>query len=71
MLRAFLYIENPTLGVGFSRAYSYKYEIQLLLQERYGLTTASKAKGGHLIIKRREQFYHKWMRKVKKAYGKE
>ncbi len=23
-----MYIENPTLGVGFSKAYSYEYEIK-------------------------------------------
>ena len=26
--RTFLYIENPTLGVGFRKAYSYEYEIE-------------------------------------------
>ena len=25
-VRAFLYTENPTLGVGFREAYSYEYE---------------------------------------------
>ena len=50
-VRGFLYIENPTLDVGFQKAYSYK-EVGKAPFDRMscGLPTATKiSKGGHPI----------------------